>query len=108
MFDPKMLDEVAQKLSSVLPSSLKSVQEDVEQNFKTVLQNAFSKMDLVSREEFDVQTNVLSRTRAKVDAMEKQLSELEALLTLDNSTSEAGSTIGSADVDITTESQDKK
>ena len=80
MFDPKMLDEVAQKLSSVLPSSLQSVQEDVEQNFKTVLQNVFSKMDLVSREEFDVQTNVLSRTRAKVDAMEKQLVELEARL----------------------------
>lgn len=80
MFDPKMLDEVAQKLSSVLPSSLKSVQEDVEQNFKTVLQNVFSKMDLVSREEFDVQTSVLTRTRAKVDVMEKQLVELEAIV----------------------------
>lgn len=80
MFDPKMLDEVAQKLSSVLPSSLKSVQDDVEQNFKTVLQNVFSKMDLVSREEFDVQTSVLARTRAKVDAMEKQLAELEAIV----------------------------
>ena len=80
MFDQKMLDEVAQKLSSVLPSSLQSVQQDVEQNFKTVLQNAFSKMDLVSREEFDVQTAVLGRTRAKVDTMEKQLLELEAIL----------------------------
>lgn len=80
MFDPKMLDEVAQKLSAVLPSSLQSVQQDVEQNFKTVLQSVFSKMDLVSREEFDVQTNVLARTRAKVDAMEKQLTELEGLL----------------------------
>ena len=78
MFDPKMLDEVAQKLSSVLPGGLQSVQQDIEQNFKTVLQNAFSKMDLVSREEFDVQTSVLSRTRAKVDALEKQLSDLEA------------------------------
>ncbi|MDH3327407.1 MAG: accessory factor UbiK family protein, partial [Gammaproteobacteria bacterium] len=81
MFDPKMLDEVAQKLSSVLPSSLQAVQQDIEKNFKTVLQNAFSKMDLVSREEFDVQTSVLSRTRAKVDAMEKQLAELESLMT---------------------------
>ena len=80
MFDPKMLDEVAQKLSSVLPSSFQSVQEDVEQNFKTVLQNVFAKMDLVSREEFDVQTSVLSRTRAKIDAMEKQLADLEVLL----------------------------
>lgn len=77
MFDPKMLDEVAQKLSSVLPGSLQSVQQDIEQNFKTVLQNAFAKMELVTREEFDVQTSVLSRTRSKVDALEKQLSELE-------------------------------
>jgi len=80
MFDPKMLDEVAEKLSDVLPSSLKSVKNDVEENMKTVLQNAFSKMDLVTREEFDVQTAVLSRTRAKVDALEKQLSEIEASL----------------------------
>ncbi len=80
MFDPKILDEVAQKLGAVLPSGVKAVQGDVEQNLKTVLQNVFSKMDLVSREEFDVQTNVLARTRAKVDAMEKQLAELEALL----------------------------
>ncbi len=80
MFDPKMLDDVAQKLSSVLPDSLQTVQQDIEQNFKTVLQNAFNKMDLVTREEFDVQTNVLSRTREKVDALEKQLTELEALL----------------------------
>ena len=80
MFDPKMLDDVAQKLSSVLPESLQTVQQDIEQNFKTVLQNAFNKMDLVTREEFDVQTNVLSRTREKVDALEKQLTELEALL----------------------------
>lgn len=80
MFDPKMLDDVAQKLSSVLPESLQTVQEDIEQNFKTVLQNAFNKMDLVTREEFDVQTNVLSRTREKVDVLEKQLTELEALL----------------------------
>lgn len=80
MFDPKMLDEVAQKLSSVLPGSFQAVQQDIEKNFKTVLQNAFSKMDLVSREEFDVQSSVLSRTRAKVDAMEKQLAELETLM----------------------------
>jgi len=80
MFDPKKLDEVAQKLSSALPGRFQAVQQDIEQNFKTVLQNAFSKMDLVSREEFDVQTNVLRRTRSKVDALEKQLAELESLL----------------------------
>jgi len=80
MFDPKVLDEVAQKITDVLPGGLKAVQEDMEQNVKTVLQNVFSKMDLVSREEFDVQSNVLARTRAKLDALEKQVGELESLM----------------------------
>ena len=77
MIDPKMFEDIAKKLGSVLPEGIKSVQEDVEKNFKTVLQNSFSKMDLVTREEFDVQTQVLARSREKLDKMEKQIAKLE-------------------------------
>ena len=80
MLDPKVLDEVSQKLSSLLPEGLQSVKNDVENNFKTVLQNSFSRLDLVTREEFDVQTAVLSRTRAKLEALEQQVAALEASL----------------------------
>ena len=75
-----MFEDIAQKLGSVLPEGLQSIQKDVEKNFKTVLQNSFAKMDLVTREEFDVQTQVLARSREKLDKMEKQIAELEAAL----------------------------
>ena len=78
MIDPKILDDVSQKLGAILPDGLQSVQRDVEKNFKTVLQNSFSKMDLVTREEFDVQTAVLSRTREKLEQLERQVASLEA------------------------------
>ena len=80
MLDPKMFEDIAQKLGSVLPEGVKSIQEDMEKNFKTVLQNSFAKMDLVTREEFDVQTQVLARSREKLDKMEKQIQALEATL----------------------------
>ena len=80
MIDPKMLEDMAQKLGAVLPDGLQAVQRDVEKNFKTILQNSFSKMDLVTREEFDVQTEVLKRSREKLDKMEKQVEQLEAAL----------------------------
>ena len=80
MIDPKMLEDLAQKLGAVLPDGLQAVQRDVEKNFKTILQNSFAKMDLVTREEFDVQTEVLKRSREKLDKMEKQVEQLEAAL----------------------------
>jgi len=80
VIDPKMLEDMAQKLGAVLPDGLQAVQRDVEKNFKTILQNSFSKMDLVTREEFDVQTEVLKRSREKLDKMEKQVEQLEAAL----------------------------
>jgi len=75
-----MFEDMAQKLGAVLPDGLQAVQRDVEKNFKTVLQNSFAKMDLVTREEFDVQTEVLKRSREKLDKMEKQIEQLEATL----------------------------
>jgi BMFP domain-containing protein YqiC len=53
--------------------------KDLEKNVKAMLSQGFSRLDLVSREEFDVQTQVLAKTRAKVDALEARLAELEAL-----------------------------
>ena len=53
--------------------------KDLEKNVKAMLSQGFSRLDLVSREEFDVQAQVLAKTRAKVDALEARLAELEAL-----------------------------
>ena len=77
MFDPKQLDELTQRIVKIIPAGIKDVQHDIEKNIHAVLQSAFAKMDLVSREEFDVQTAVLSRTREKLEALEKQVAKLE-------------------------------
>lgn len=80
MIEPKIFEDIAQKLGSVLPEGLQVVQRDVEKNFKTILQGSFARMDLVTREEFDVQVEVLKRSREKLDAMEKQIAALEEKL----------------------------
>lgn len=77
MFDPKHVNDIVQRLINSLPPGLKNLPQDVEKNFRSVLQGAFSKMDLVTREEFDAQTKVLQRTRAKLERLEKKLQELE-------------------------------
>ena len=76
MFDPKQFDLLAKKLFATLPSSLQNIEKDIQQKFKEVLQATFSRLDLVTREEFDVQTKVLARTREKLELMQKQLDEL--------------------------------
>ncbi len=78
MFDPKMFDDIAKRLTAVLPPGIKSLQEDIEANFKAVLQSAFARMDLVTREEFDVQQELLQRTRGLVDALDERVQALEA------------------------------
>ncbi len=77
MIDIKSIDELVKRLSNSLPSKLRHVHEDLEKNFRAVLQSTFAKMDLVSREEFDVQRAVLARTREKLDALEKQIANME-------------------------------
>lgn len=77
MINPKMLDDLAKTLAGALPPGLREMQQEVEKNFRAVLQGFFSRMDLVTREEFDVQTEVLVRTRGKVDELEKQVAVLE-------------------------------
>jgi BMFP domain-containing protein YqiC len=76
MLNSKHLETLAQKLYATLPASLKSFENDIQQQFKDVLQSVFNRLDLVTREEFDVQVKVLARTREKVEALQKQLNEL--------------------------------
>ena len=78
MIDPKMFDDVAKRLGDSLPGGLKLLRDDLEKNFRAVLQSALGKMDLVTREEFDVQSQLLARTRAKLDQLEKEIAELES------------------------------
>lgn len=77
MFDTKVIDDVARRLAELLPPGVRDLQNDVEKNFRATLQTAFTKLELVTREEFDVQSQVLSRTRAKLEALEKRVSEME-------------------------------
>ena len=74
------LKELSARLSKALPSNFKSMKQDVEKNFHAVLQKTFAKLELVTREEFDSQTKVLARTRKKLEALEKEVKDLESLL----------------------------
>jgi hypothetical protein len=71
------LDDIAERLTGLLPPSMQAIQKELKENFKSVLSASLSRMDLVTREEFDVQCAVLARTRAKLEALEKQVAELE-------------------------------
>ena len=71
------LDELARRLAESVPGSLRSFGRDLEGNFKAVLQAQLSKLDLVSRQEFDVQAALLARTQEKLAALEKRLQEIE-------------------------------
>jgi len=72
------LDELARRLAESVPESVRAFGRDLEGNFKAVLQAQLSKLDLVSRQEFDVQAAMLERTQAKLAAMETRLKDLEA------------------------------
>lgn len=77
MFDPKALDDIASRLANAVPPGLNNLKEDMEKNFRAVLQSALGKLDLVTREEFEVQKGVLAKTRAKLEALELQVAEIE-------------------------------
>ena len=79
--DPKILDDLAHKLADSVPPGLKDLTSDLEHNFRAMLQGALGKLELVTREEFDVQAGVLARTRAKLEELSQRLAELEAALT---------------------------
>lgn len=77
MLDARKIDEIASKLNQALPPAAKAFQQDLHEQFKIILQSMIGKMDLVTREEFDVQTKVLARTRQKLDELEKTVARLE-------------------------------
>ena len=80
MIDLAQLDELARRLSSLVPPGLRESREELQQTFKSVLQAGLGKLDLVTREEFDVQRAVLLRTREKLEKLERSVEELEARL----------------------------
>ena len=80
MIDLNHIDDLARRLSSLLPPGLREGREEMQQNFKSVLQTGLSKLDLVTREEFEVQRAVLLRTREKLDALQRTVSDLETQL----------------------------
>jgi len=71
------IDKLAKSLADVLPDSLRAIRDDLEENFRSVLRAGIGKLDLVTREEFEVQQAVLARTRAKLEALEARLASLE-------------------------------
>ena len=71
------LDDLARQLADAVPRNLKAIGEDLERNFKSLLQTGLAKMDLVTREEYDLQVAVLQRTREKLEALEERIEELE-------------------------------
>lgn len=77
MKDKNFLNDLANHLSKALPDSVQKMQKDVEKNFHIILQSAFNKMDLITRNEFDAQTKVLARSRKKIEELETKVKELE-------------------------------
>ena len=80
MIDLAQLDDLARRLGGLLPPSLRESREELQENFKSVLQAGLARLDLVTREEFEVQREVLLKTREKLEALERSVAELEAAL----------------------------
>ena len=78
MIDFDKLDELARRLSSLVPPGLRDGREELQENFKAVLQSGLAKLDLVTREEFEVQRAVLLRTREKLEELQRTVADLEA------------------------------
>ncbi len=76
--DAFRIDEIARRLIESVPPALRTMQKDLETNFRAVLRGSLSKLDVVTRDEFDTQTRVLQRTREKVEQLEARVREMEA------------------------------
>jgi BMFP domain-containing protein YqiC len=75
---PPNFETFFKQFSDALPKGVTDLQKDMEKNMRAAMESAFKRMNLVTREEFDVQMEVLARTRAKVEALEQQVAALEA------------------------------
>ncbi|GAB7218788.1 ubiquinone biosynthesis accessory factor UbiK [Vibrio comitans] len=80
MFDPKKLEQIAKQIHESMPQPVKDLGTDVDQKVRQVIQAQLNKLDVISREEFEVQTQVLLRTRQKLNEMEKKMADLEEKL----------------------------
>ena len=78
MLDPKQLDDLAWRLALSLPKGAQTLRDDLARNLRASMEAGLSRLDLVSREEFEVQSAVLARTREKLERLEARLAELEA------------------------------
>ena len=74
------IEAIVSDISKVLPEDIDLLKEDIEKNVRATLNAAFTKMELVTREELDIQASLLSRTREKLEALQKKLSEMEKQL----------------------------
>jgi BMFP domain-containing protein YqiC len=81
MFNAKKIEEIAKQVTDAIPSKFKDIANDIEEKTKVVLQRKLSQLDVVSREEFDVQTQVLLKTREKLAELENKLADIEVKLT---------------------------
>lgn len=75
--DARWLDDLARRLAASVPEGVTALRRDLEENFRAVLQSGLAKLDLVTRQEFDVQAAVLKRTREKLELLEARLAALE-------------------------------
>ncbi|HXE78158.1 MAG: accessory factor UbiK family protein [Xanthomonadales bacterium] len=80
MMDKHDIDSLAARLAALVPEGLARAQQDVQANMRDVLAQGLRRLDLVTREEFDVQAQVLAQTRAKLEALERTVGELEAVI----------------------------
>lgn len=78
--DTHFIDDLAQRLAAALPPGLHALRNDIERNFNAVLRARLEKLDLVTRDEFDAQVRVLTRSRVKLEELEKKFAELEQRL----------------------------
>lgn len=77
MLNAKKIEQLAEQITNAIPPGVKNIADNVEEKVKAVLQAKLSQLDVVSREEFDVQTQVLARTRAKLEQLEAIVAELK-------------------------------
>ncbi|MDA9557755.1 accessory factor UbiK family protein [Vibrio sp.] len=80
MIDAKKLEQLAKQIQEVMPQPVKNIGADVENKVKQIIQGQLSKLDVVSREEFEIQTQVLLRTRQKITELESKIEKIEAKL----------------------------
>ncbi|MCH8537596.1 MAG: accessory factor UbiK family protein [Alkalimonas sp.] len=88
MIDPKKIEDMAKQIGALIPSQLRQAADDIEGKIKLILQQKLAQLDVISRDEFDVQRQVLARTREKVDLLEQQVQALLAEQTPATSTDE--------------------